>query len=458
MISIRRRLTLAMLGVFLLAWLLLIGIVFWNARAEIEDLYDDRLSKIAGVITGLAYHELSDEEEPPEKVLQGVFSERLVRMYDGEAAFQLWYHGRLLVRSSAAPQERFSDTPGFSNVTLQGTPWRVLQQAHPSGLITVYVAEPMAGRVALVRHVLGELVGPLALALPVLAVLVWVGIQRGLAPLAQTEGEIVRRTPAQLTLIPLMQVPQEIHGVVGALNQLLEALQAAMARERRFTAHAAHELRTPLAVLKTQAQLALRADEGAPREHALQQLLHGVDRATRVVSQLLTLTRLDPEATVALRAQVDLRAVAADVLAELAPLAVAKNVALGVDGEGEMPVYGIALGLTILVRNLVDNAIRYAPAGARVDVALSCDAHAVHLLVSNPGPGIPPEERTRIFEPFYRLAASPPGGAGLGLTIVQRVATFHDARIHVGTGPDGQGTRFTVVFPRKSGYADQANR
>ncbi|MDF1481666.1 ATP-binding protein [Extensimonas soli] len=458
MISIRRRLTLAMLGVFLLAWLLLIGIVFWNARAEIEDLYDDRLSKIAGVITGLAYHELSDEEEPPEKVLQGVFSERLVRLYDGEAAFQLWYRGRLLVRSSAAPQERFSDAPGFASVMLQGTPWRVLQQAHPSGLITVYVGEPMAGRVALVRHVLGELVGPLALALPVLAVLVWVGIRRGLAPLAQTECEIVHRTPAQLTPISLTRVPQEIHGVVGALNQLLEALQAAMARERRFTSHAAHELRTPLAVLKTQAQLALRADEGAPREHALQQLLQGVDRATRVVSQLLTLTRLDPEATGALRARVDLRAVATDVVAELAPLAVAKHVELGVDGEGEMPVHGIALGLTILVRNLVDNAIRYSPAGARVDVALSADAHAVHLMVSNQGPGIPPEERTRIFEPFYRPAASPPGGAGLGLTIVQRVATFHEARIHVGAGPHGQGTRFTVVFPRPSGHTDQANR
>lgn len=326
--------------------------------------------------------------------------------------------------------------------------WRVLHKIHSDGPLEVYVGEPFSGRTELVYHVIGQLVGPLLVAVPLLVVLVLVGVRRGLQPLARTECEIAHRSPTQLTPIALAEVPVEIRGIVGELNHLLEALADAMARERRFTSHAAHELRTPLAVLKTQAQLALRAPEGSQREESLHHLIAGVDRASRLVSQLLTLTRLEPDVTRTLRGELDLREIAREAVAELAPLALERGVELGLDAPEPARVHGIALALGILVRNLIDNAIRHSPAGGRVDVRLTVDAATVTLTVSDQGPGIPPEERARVFEPFYRVPGSPSGGAGLGLAIVQRIVAFHGGRVGAEAGPDGRGTTMRVVFPR----------
>ncbi len=449
MISLRRRLIVLMLGVFALAWGVLTAIVFWDARREIHAFYDDRLEKIAEVLLDLSWHELNDEHETTEEVLNGVFSERLIRAYDDEAAFQIWYRGHLLVRTADAPAaERFIPGDGFADVLYQKQMWRVLHKIHSDGPLEVYVGEPFSGRTELVYHVIGQLVGPLLVAVPLLVVLVLVGVRRGLQPLARTECEIAHRSPTQLTPIALAEVPVEIRGIVGELNHLLEALAEAMARERRFTSHAAHELRTPLAVLKTQAQLALRAPEGSQREEALHRLIAGVDRASRLVSQLLTLTRLEPDVTRTLRGELDLREIAREAVAELAPLALERGVELGLDAPEPARVHGIALALGILVRNLIDNAIRHSPAGGRVDVRLTVDAATVTLTVSDQGPGIPPEERARVFEPFYRVPGSPSGGAGLGLAIVQRIVAFHGGRVGAEAGPDGRGTTMRVVFPR----------
>lgn len=449
MISLRQRLIVLMLGVFALAWGVLTAIVFWDARREIHAFYDDRLEKIAEVLLELSWHELIDEHETPEEVLNGVFSERLIRAYDDEAAFQIWYRGHLLVRTADAPAaERFIPDNGFADRPYQQQMWRVLHKTHPDGPLEVYVGEPFSGRAELVYHVIGQLVGPLLVALPLLVVLVLAGVRRGLQPLARTECEIAHRSPAQLTPIALEEVPLEIRGIVGELNHLLEALAEAMARERRFTSHAAHELRTPLAVLKTQAELALRAPEGSQREEVLHRLIAGVDRASRLVSQLLTLTRLEPDVTRTLRGELDLREIAREAVAELAPLALERGVELGLEAPEPAPLHGIALALGILVRNLIDNAIRHSPIDGRVDVQLAGDATAVTLTVSDQGPGIPPEERARVFEPFYRVPGSPSGGAGLGLAIVQRIVAFHGGRVGAEAGPDGRGTTMRVVFPR----------
>ncbi|MBI5780365.1 MAG: sensor histidine kinase N-terminal domain-containing protein [Rhodocyclales bacterium] len=449
MISLRRRLIVLMLGVFALAWGVLTAIVFWDARREIHAFYDDRLEKIAEVLLELSWHELIDEHETPEEVLNGVFSERLIHAYDDEAAFQIWYRGHLLVRTANAPAaERFISDGSFADRPYQEQMWRVLHKTHPDGPLEVYVGEPFSGRTELIYHVIGQLIGPLLVALPLLVILVLAGVRRGLQPLVRTECEIAHRSPAQLTPIALEEVPLEICGIVGELNHLLEALAETMARERRFTSHAAHELRTPLAVLKTQAQLALRTPEGPQREEALHRLLAGVDRASRLVSQLLTLTRLEPDVTRTLRGKVDLREITREALAELAPLALERDVELGLDAPEPAPVHGIALGLGILVRNLIDNAIHHSPINGRVDVQLVADATTVTLTVSDQGPGIPPEERARVFEPFYRVPGSPTGGAGLGLAIVQRIVAFHGGRVDAEAGPDGHGTTMRVVLPR----------
>ena len=247
----------------------------------------------------------------------------------------------------------------------------------------------------------------------------------------------------------LVQVgaPDEVRPLVGSLNRLLGRVEAALEQERRFTADAAHELRTPLAALKTQAQVAKGAGEAAGRQHALDQVIAGCDRAAHLVEQLLTLARLDPQRAGQRHAPVDLRELAVQVLAELAPLALAKNIEIGL-AEGPVGrVSGDALMLDVLLRNLVDNAIRYTPPGGEVSVAVERTGREIELSGTDDGPGIPAEERDKVGQRFYRILGSGESGSGLGLSIVLRIAELHGASVTLGEGRGGRGLRVGVRFP-----------
>ena len=238
-----------------------------------------------------------------------------------------------------------------------------------------------------------------------------------------------------------------------------QRLRAALGRERAFMADAAHELRTPLTALHLQAGMLTRASGDAEREAAMAGVAAGVHRVIHLVEQLLSLARQEPRAqSVPLPVRLD--DAAREVVAELVPLADAGGVDLGICAAQPASVTGDAEGLRTLLRNLVDNAVRYTPAGGRVDVSIEAGAGAgsiaargARLLVADNGPGIPATERERVFDRFYRRPGAPAPGSGLGLAIVQTIAAAHGATVALSDGPGGKGLVVTVEFPPERSLA-----
>jgi two-component system sensor histidine kinase QseC len=308
----------------------------------------------------------------------------------------------------------------------------------------VQVGENSARRQALRDYIAWRILIPILLALPLLALMIWYGVSRAMVPLRNIAADVKNRRPDNLHPIEGTVVPLEAQPLIDALNALFQRLQQAFETERRFTADAAHELRTPLAALKTQAQVALRATADAERRQALTQVINGVDRATHLAQQLLTLARIDPTLWVG-RDQVDLPALASEVLAEIAPAALAHDIDLGLEARATAVLRGDSAMLGILLRNLVDNAIKFTPAGGKVEVRVGRDGRRIVLSVDDSGPGIPPQERTRVFERFYRQIGALAPGSGLGLSIVKRIADLHHAAVRLGDSPLG-GLRVEVIF------------
>ncbi|MFO0583287.1 MAG: ATP-binding protein [Anaeromyxobacter sp.] len=343
---------------------------------------------------------------------------------------------------------------GFATVAAPGGGWRVFSAA--LGPLVVQVAQPLAVRERLaVRAALRSLT-PLLVLVPLLALLVGWVVSRGLAPLSRIARAVEARTPDSLAPLPAVGVPEEVAPLVTALNELLARLGAALDAQRAFVADAAHELRTPLAALRVQLQLAERAPDPAARAAALAALGAGLDRAARLVQQLLALARAEPASPARPAAPVALGELAARVVADLAALAAARGIDLGAGAVDEgVVVAGDPAALQVLTANLVDNAIRYTPAGGRVDVSVLREGGQPVLEVADTGPGIPPPERARVFDRFYRVAGNAEPGTGLGLSIVKAVAARHGAEVAL-ADREGGGLRVRVAFPLPTGLAEAA--
>jgi len=313
---------------------------------------------------------------------------------------------------------------------------------------TIWVGEPFAVRETLTEDVTRDVLFPMLLALPLLAIAVRWGVGRGLVPLERVTTEVATRSSSNLQPVAAAAVPSEIEALVDRLNDLLTRLREAFDRERRFTADAAHEIRTPLATIKTHAQVLLRATDESQRRQAAEQVVEGVDRATRLVDQLLTLARLDRDAFESEFAAVDVESLSAEVMAGLHPDAEAKQINLGLQADEQAEIKGNRLALSIMLRNLLDNAIRYTPAGGSVDLKVECGDGRVTLVLTDTGPGISGAERTRVFDRFYRGPNAKAFGCGLGLSIARRVAELHQASIELTQAPSGRGLQVMVSFPR----------
>jgi signal transduction histidine kinase len=303
-------------------------------------------------------------------------------------------------------------------------------------------SEARHAREEIVEALGDSLVWPLAAALPALAAAIWLGVGSGLRPLRELRAQLARRGVADLSPFDNSRTPQEIEPLVAELNRLFGRIEAALQRERRLTADAAHELRTPLAVLSTHAQVARRAADAAARDEALDALVAGAERAARLIEQMLTLARLESGQPQGESRRVELRAIARDVLAELAPRALQKKLDIALDEGPPAEVHAHPGLLAVLVRNLVDNAVRYTPAGGRVRVAVRAPGT---LEVRDSGPGVPAEELPHLGERFHRLAPQAESGSGLGLSIVLRIAELHGAKARFAPGPEG-GLAVTVSF------------
>ncbi len=434
--SLKGRLLVALLGAVALVWLATALYSYLDTRHEINRLLDAHLAQSASMIVAQVGHDLEEIELAHAPALH----ERTRRV-----AFQIWERGTMLrLHSANAPQERLSPREdGYSSVTLDGKGWRVFSTWDQKRRLLVQVGERDEARREIAAGVATGLLVPLAFALPALGLLAWLGTARALRPLRALGAQVEAREPDNLGALAAADAPAEVVPLVRSLNALFERVRRMIEHERRFTADAAHELRTPLAALKTQAQVALGAAEDHARRRALENVLSGCDRAGRLVEQLLTLARLEPEQLKEQARPCELRALARRTIAELAPAALARKVDIELADGGPARVEGYPELISVLLRNLIDNAVRYGPAGGNVRV----EAAGASISVIDQGPGIPPDERDRVGERFYRILGTEASGSGLGLSIVQRIAAIHGARVTLGDGPGGKGLRVTVAFP-----------
>jgi two-component system sensor histidine kinase QseC len=439
--SIKTRLLVLALGAVAAAWLGTVVYTYFEAREELDELLDAHLAQSAALLIAQAAREIDDLEEEQAPVLH---------KYARRVAFQVWEEGRLRLRSANAPNEPLADDdPGFSERTVGKHRWRVFTSRDPRRGLVIHVGERAELRAKLARELALHLLQPLLYALPVLALLLWIAIARGLKPLAALREQVGRRAPDNLAPLDAAQTPREVQPLVDQLNALFRHIAESFESERRFTADAAHELRTPVAAVRAQAQVARGADDDASRVHALDNVIVGCDRATHLIEQLLTLARLD-RARPASTQVCMLRSLAAESIAELAPQAVASGIQLELAEGRDIEIPGVATLLQVLLRNLIDNAIRYSPAGTAVRVSVAPVEHAARLTVCDQGPGIPTAELPKVRERFYRILGTGEEGSGLGLSIVQRIAEIHGTTLELAPGENGKGLCASVAFPLRA--------
>jgi two-component system, OmpR family, sensor histidine kinase QseC len=364
--------------------------------------------------------------------------------------FQVWNDQKQLVlRSPGAPFQAFTDgIPGLSNVNINDQAWRVYTLVDENTHYTLMIAEHVNYRQALENRLTQDSIYIMLLSYPFLALLIWFIVGKALHILKKVTQEVSHRAPSYLESFDLSGVPAEIVPLVEALNHLFGRLRDAFEREKRFTGDAAHELKTPLAAISAQAQAGLRANHADNRE-TLTKILEGVNRSNHIIQQLLTLSRMVPEASTQDMCNVRLSREVADTAAMLAPDAIQKNIELEfLSPDSTATVSGNVTAIGILIRNLIDNAIRYTPRNGWVNIDIKESPTDVTLIVTDSGPGIPPELRGRVFERFYRIVGNKSPGSGLGLGIVQQIAKLHGAEVLLLTPESGTGLEVQVKFPK----------
>ncbi len=428
--SIRVRLLLWLLAMLALAALVLAAVTYRNVLAETEAIFDYQLRQMA--LTLRDQGEIAPEQAGP--------------LTDEELDFvvQIWtVDGRSIYAS-----RRHSELParallGFADVKAGGQVWRTFSVATRDRVIQV--AQPEQIRERLAANAALRSVAPLLALAPLMALVAWWLAARALSPLQRVAADVRERDVQSLQPLPTARLPDEVAPLVQALNALLQRLGASLDKERAFVADAAHELRSPLTALKLQLQLLRRASDEAGRAAAVAGLATGIDRAARLVEQLLTLARSEPGAPPGAMESVDLSELARQALVDTHAYALARGSELRLDAAQPVVIAGERNALSSALRNLVDNALRYSPPGARVELRVWSENGAALLRVDDSGPGIPPGDRARVFDRFYRRAAGGEEGTGLGLAIVRSVAERHGAELTLGDSPAG-GLRVTLRF------------
>lgn len=353
---------------------------------------------------------------------------------------------------ASAPFERVS----YYDDVLRGRPIRAVALRVPAqpgsgkGSVLIQVAERINTRTEFAGLIILRMVLPQAILIMLAAFLVWYAVKRSLAPLSSLRREIESRSHRDLSALSESNAPQEVQPLIRAMNDLLQRLSKALETQQRFIADAAHQLRTPVAGIKTQTELALRQTKSEEAQATLRQLHTATEQATRLINQLLSLARSEPGTQIThTMERLDLGVLARDATTEWVPRALARDIDLGYDSLAQdATVTGNVFLLREMLNNLLDNAIRYTPGGGHVTVRVTADGGRLALTVEDNGPGIAESDRERVFERFYRVLGSGAEGCGLGLAIVREIAIGHNAEIALGQGAGGVGTAVRISFPR----------
>ena len=451
MTSLRLRLI-----VGLLATLMTLSVLdsLWSYRDsyhETEEIFDAHLAQYARIVHNLLADALPQADQPTLVWGAPLETQGVGHFYERKLNFQVWQDDRLVARSASAPADRpyHPLREGYQDVHDAIADWRVFTLPDADHGLMIQVAERGDVRGEMAEMIARRTLSKNLALIPLSAVLMAWLVSRGLAPLKVLVADITARRPDRLDPLPLEDLPAELRPIIAAINELMARLDQALAQERRFTSDAAHELRTPLALVRLQIEgLDPLADE-ASRQIAHQRLLKGIDRLSRTVSQMLQLARLEQAADQIRMTQVDLRTVLAASVAELAPAAVAKEQDLSLEMSAEACLLDHAQpdALAIMMRNLLDNAIRYTPPGGRICVTLGREDTHARLVVEDSGPGIPEAMRERVWERFFRPPGMESPGSGLGLSIVRRVLELHRGSARISPGKAGRGLCVEVRLP-----------
>jgi two-component system sensor histidine kinase QseC len=441
--SLQGRLVLVTLATTAVFWLAVALATWVDARHELDELLDGHLAQAAALLVAQQIVAPDDEHNT-------IDAPRLHR-YSPKVAFQVFHEGRLALRSANAPQApmvaaeaRFRS--GFRTVALGADDWRVFAAEGSEGDVLVYVAEQMASRTEILQAVLRASLTPMVLVLPLLGLAIWWAVRRSTRPLRNLAADLRARSPQSLQPVALQEAPAEIEPLVQSLNSLLARIGDLLESERRFTADAAHELRTPIAGIRTQAQVALAETDPIERRHALEATIAGCDRAARLVDQLMTLSRLE-SGTAVRSAEVDLVEVVRSAVADVVPQALEKQQRIDFRPGAACHVQGDAALLGVLVRNLVDNAVRYSPPEAEIRISLRDDPGHAHLRIEDSGPGMSIADCERLGERFFRVMGTGQPGSGLGWSIVRRIAAAQGAQVTVAGSQDLGGLAVDVALP-----------
>lgn len=433
----------------LLTWIGAALLSYHQARHDLQELMDGQMAMSASLLLAEARHDGSNAATFLARPM------KLRGIRDRHSGLALEFRifaadGRTLLRSANADALPPIDPPGYRNFQYQGQPWRGLVAESVDGTYRIQVAHSQELRDTEAFEIATNTVAPLGFLFPLLLALIYFSVRHGLKPLDSLAAEVGARSPDNLHRLAASKAPLEVMPLVASLNRLLDRLGIAIDNERRFTADAAHELRTPLAALKVQAQVALASSDPESRQHALGQVVASVDRTTRLVEQLLRLARLDPIQQLPDPSRIDLAELAQALIDDARPLAEAKAQTLNCPAPAaEVSVNGDPDLLRVALRNLIDNALRYTPPGSQVDIAWGTDGSHDWIAVEDDGPGIALPDQDRVFERFERGSnANQTIGSGLGLAIARGVAVLHGGALELEARPDGQsGCRFVMQLP-----------
>jgi len=440
-VSLRRRLLVGLLGVTALAWLAATVATSVDVHRDIDRLLDAHLRHSARLLIGQSAHEII--EISPEDLDE-------LSVYDQFVVFQIWDadSGQLLLRSPEAPPRRFSPVAqGFSDAAIEGRRWRVFSGTDRERRVLIQVAEDEAARTRLVRRLTLNTLIPLVALLPVLGLLVaWI-VRRATRPLVRLGDELAARRAADLQPLPEHGVPLEVQPFIRRLNELFTRIGTLLDSERRFTSHAAHELRTPVAAVRAQAEVARDATADAARIAALAHVIEGCDRMARLIDQLLVLARVDADDASQGFGLLRLDELVRRELAGLAPVAIQAGGSIEFEGPAPVTVHGDAGLLAILVRNLVDNAIRHGGATPVITVRCVAAGAGAELSVSDRGPGLDADELAQLGRRFFRGASVKASGSGLGLSIASRIGELHSGGLSFAPSEGERGLTVTLRMP-----------
>lgn len=441
--SMRQRLLLLALLLLAGVWLLTAWITWRDASHEVNELLDSHLAQAASLLV------VQQSREANEGYHHDQIDTPVLHRYAPQVVFQVWHDGELGLRSSAAPADRLSALQaGFETREVDGVAWRIFAAPGAEADVQVYVGERMASRQHIALAILISTLWPLALTLPLMAGGLWWAIRQALRPLDELREALAQRNPQALMPIALTHPPLEMLPVQHTLNQLLARVNQLLQQERRFTADAAHELRTPVAAIRAQAQVALASQQSDEQQTALLATIKGCDRAAHTIEQMLQLARLDKLDTPPVTPDTfDLVHCANEVAQQLQPTAQDRAQTLALHLPDHCHVAGNSHRWALLLRNVLDNSLRYSPRDARIELRLTQQAGHATLSVEDSGPGLSPAHLARLGERFFRAAGTDTRGSGLGWSIIQRIAQVEGITLEVDASVDLGGLRVRLQFP-----------